>query len=214
MTVGSAVLSAENISVRLGGRCILDRLSLKMCRGEVVGIQGENGSGKSTLIRVLSGDLMSSGTIRFFGKDISSLPQWKRVRLGIRTIEQQTQIVPSLQAAEFLTLAAWLLGDRAEVPAFDHMLAGSSTAGRPLVEFSAGQQRRVYLSALLKGKVHVLLLDEPTAGVAPSFIEHLGERITALAANGIAVCLIEHNIAQLDRCLSRVLRLQGGRLVS
>jgi len=212
------ILSANNITVHFGQRLVLNQLSLDIRRGEVVAVKGENGSGKTTLIRALSGELRNvEGFVRLLDTDISRVPQWKRVRLGVRAVSQVSQIVPSLYASEFSALSEWLLGSQVCVTEqYEDWLRTESqrhSHGR-VGELSAGQQRRVYVSAMLRGPIRALLLDEPTAGTSRSFADQLCECLSHMARRGLAVCIIEHDMSRLDRCVSRIVKLEGGRLVS
>lgn len=207
--MAEAILEVCNLSKHFGGLAAVNDVSLSVTRAELHAVIGPNGAGKTTLTNLLSGDLPpTSGTIIFHGADISSLPAEKRSRLGIGRSYQKTNIFPSFTALENCRLAAqsraprplnWLrAADR-----YDDILAAAqqalsavglaSRAADLALALSHGEQRQLEIAMCLATEPHLLLLDEPLAGMGAEESKRMIELIAGLAENH-AILLVEHDM--------------------
>ena len=214
-----AIFECTDITLDLGGRNILNGISLQVQPGEVLGIIGPNGAGKTSLFEVLSGRLLpKSGSVRFRQRDVTRLPLHSRARLGIaRTF--QTPLVPEeLTVAEVLKAARqaykpYLTPDDAE---WGTGLAGFHVSGDKAAEgLDTLERRQLLLGCLLMRRPTVLLMDEPAAGLINSEIDALDEILRVLAKEmNIAVLIVEHRIELLETIADRVMVMDAGEVVA
>jgi len=213
------LFAGRDITLDLGGRTILNGISLQVEAGEVLGIIGPNGAGKTSLFEVLSGRLQpKSGKVNFKGRDITSLPLHQRAQLGIgRTF--QTPVVP-----EELTVAEVFKATRQAYRPY--LTPDDSEWGSGLVDFRvpgsviAEQldtllRRKLLLSCLLMRRPALLLMDEPAAGLINSEIDELDEIMRVFAKElNIAIIIIEHRIELLETIADRVMVMDAGETVA
>ncbi|MGX8014246.1 ABC transporter ATP-binding protein (plasmid) [Mesorhizobium sp. ORM8.1] len=213
------LFGCEGIGIRLGGRTILDGISLDLKPGEILGAIGPNGAGKTTLFEILSGRYVpSQGRVLFDGRDITSLKLFARAALGLgRTY--QSPVVP-----EALTVAEVFRASRqAYLPHLTRFHA-ERAAGLVGLEVSptalAGSldtlnRRKLLLACLLMRDVRVLLLDEPAAGLINSEIDELDRTIRYLARElNIGIILVEHRLELLSAIADRVVVLDLGKIIA
>lgn len=228
------VLSAERVVKRFGGIAAVDGLSFGIGRGRIVGLIGPNGAGKTTMFDLLAGRLRpTSGQISFEGRSIGALPAHRRARLGIgrtfqiprpfatMTVVENVMVGRQLQAGESI-LPNWLRPGRVarqERDSYEHAMALlqfvslERLAGEPARVLSGGQRKLLELARVLMAEPAVLLLDEPAAGVNPSLLEIIIDKIAAINARGITILLIEHNMDLVARLCSHVLVMAQGKLL-
>ncbi len=222
------VLSVENLDVQIGQRMILQNISFSVRPGEVVGIIGPNGCGKTTLLNAISGFLpVLSGTISVNGSDVMDLPAHKRAHLGVARGFQHVGIFREMTVEENMVIALerahhypwwWMLSSKYRKKmssAVDEALAeaGLSAHKRSLAGILSGGQLRIL--ELLRLKIlpgNLLLIDEPTAGVAPVMREALGNMIRSLSKDhGRTILIIEHDLRFLFGLVDRVVVLVDGQ---
>src|SRR6185437_431007 len=216
---GEVVLRAADVVREFGGLRAVAGVSLSVRRGTLTGLIGPNGAGKSTLLAMLAGTLpVSSGRISYQGQDVTSLPAYRRARLGlIRTFQLASEFkkltvmenllssVPGNRGDSLRGAAAgpryWrgdenaaIVGATALLERFGLEAHANSYAG----DLSGGQRRMVEIMRALMAKPRVLLLDEPMAGVHPSLARKIGGELVALAAGGLTVLMVEHELAIMD----------------
>jgi branched-chain amino acid transport system ATP-binding protein len=213
------LFAGRDITLDLGGRAILNGISLEVEAGEVLGIIGPNGAGKTSLFEVLSGRLQpKTGKVSFKGRDITSLSLHQRARLGIgRTF--QTPVVP-----EELTVAEVFKATRQAYKPY--LTPDDSEWGAGLVDFRVPggviaeqldtlHRRKLLLSCLLMRRPALLLMDEPAAGLINSEIDELDEIMRVLAKElNIAIIIIEHRIELLETIADRAMVMDAGETVS
>lgn len=214
-----ALFACENITLELGGRQILNGVSLHVDAAEVLGIIGPNGAGKTSLFEVLSGRMQpKSGRVIFDGKDVTSLALQKRARLGLgRTF--QTPVVPEeLTVAEVFkgarqAFVPYLTPDDAEWGA---ELMGFHEPGNTIAErLDTLNRRKLLMACLLMRRPKLLLMDEPAAGLINSEIDELDEIMRVLAKElGIAIIIVEHRIELLETIADRVMVMDAGDVIS
>jgi ABC-type branched-subunit amino acid transport system ATPase component/ABC-type branched-subunit amino acid transport system permease subunit len=233
---GQPALTASGISIDLGGRPILTGVDLAVRHGETVGLIGANGAGKSTLLGVLSGFLKAgSGSIELFGADVTGLAAHQRARLGMGRIFQDARlfgdltvreaVMVALEARERSELLPSLLAlppsrraERAKRVQADEVV-GFLGLGRyadfPIASLSTGSRRIVELACLLAQEARLLLLDEPTAGVAQREAEAFGPLVASLRKElDASVVIIEHDIPLVSSMSDRLYCLALGEVIA
>jgi len=194
---------------------VLFDVSIEMKEGEMVCLLGRNGAGKTTTLHAISGLLMpSSGVIAFRGQDITTWPSHKRARLGIGLVPQGRRIFPEMTVKENLQVAerndtrggeGWNLQRVFDLfPALKPM---ERRTGRSL---SGGEQQMLSIARALMGNPDLLLLDEPSEGLAPQILRSLGEQILRLKQRGYSMLLAEQNVRWAARLADRCYVLEKG----
>jgi branched-chain amino acid transport system ATP-binding protein len=228
------LLEAEGISKRFGGLQALYRVDFRVKSREIVGLIGPNGAGKTTLLRVLLGiHLPDEGRIRFQGRDITRLPTWERVRLGLAATFQNPRPLKRLPVIANVLVAAYgprggRRGDwvkRAEARALDALefVGIADKAKEPASVLSQGELKRLEIARALATEPELLILDEPFAGLTPVETELLakslarlrkGGRFGRLHSEGCAMVIIEHKLSELFRIADRVVVLNFGEVLA
>ena len=210
------MLAVRNIHVNYGPSQVLHGVSLDVRPGEVVAVIGRNGVGKSTLMRAIMGLTPArSGEILFKGQQIEHLPSHKIARLGLGYVPQGRRIFPSLNVREHLTLAArptgplpWTLARVCEM--FPNLAARLGQSGGKL---SGGEQEMLATGRALVANPELMLMDEPTEGLAPLMVRELGRLVGALKEAGTSVLLVEQQLAFVLKFADRVYILSKGQVV-
>ena len=193
------MLEVENLEAGYGPIRALDRVSLEVAAGELVAIIGANGAGKTTLLMAISGVVpVRGGQVRFEGRPITGLAPHEIVRLGIGHSPEGRRIFPRLSVRENLELGGFTRTDRAEMRRDIDEVCGlfpvlGSRMGQMGGTLSGGEQQMLALGRALVGRPRLLLLDEPSLGLAPLVVAKIFEVIAGLSARGIAVVLVEQN---------------------
>jgi len=195
-----SLLRAESLYGGYGGGDILNSVSLEVDAGEVAAIIGPNGAGKSTAMKALFGLIqVRSGRVLFRDEDITRLAPDRIVGRGLCYVPQEANVFPSLTVEENLEMGAFIRRDdfRAQLERVFELfppLKGKrhQTAGT----LSGGQRQMVAIGRALMLEPSVLLLDEPTAGLSPKFIDLIFERIREINATGVSILMVEQNARQ------------------
>ncbi|KOV98044.1 hypothetical protein ADK65_23385 [Streptomyces sp. NRRL B-1140] len=212
------LLTARDLHVRYGGFTALDGVDLSLSPGRITGVVGPNGAGKSTLFHCLAGTLRPGrGTVRLGGRDITALPAHTRSRLGVARTFQQLAVFPSLTVAENVRVGAEQ-GRVADPGAVERTLRLLGLDGpvraRPAASLPTGTLRRVELARALAGSPRVLLLDEPAAGLDTAEVAALARVLKALAADGTALLVVEHDLDLVAGLADVVQVMTAGRVVA
>jgi branched-chain amino acid transport system ATP-binding protein len=182
--------------------------------GEIVALLGGNGAGKTTLLETILG--FRAGAVRLFGRDVAQLPVERRVALGVGYVPERRRVFAGLTVRENLEAASSLPTD-ARKRRVERMLALFPMLGeRPEARawlLSGGQQQMLALARAEMSDAKLLLLDEPTLGLAPAVVADLFRRLTTLAAEGTAILLSEQRASLALRIASRGVVLSRGRIV-
>lgn len=192
-------LRAENLTGGYGGPPILNGCTIEVDRGRIAVIVGPNGAGKSTAMKAVLGMLrLTSGRVMLDGRDITAMPPQARIRAGMGFVPQTENVFPTLTVFENLQMGALLrkdaIGDTLdEIFALFPILADKRH--QPAGQLSGGQRQQLAVGRALMTRPSVLLLDEPTAGVSPNVMDELFDKITRIAAQGLAVLMVEQNAA-------------------
>jgi len=212
------MLEVENIEAGYGPIRALDRVSLEVAAGELVAIIGANGAGKTTLLMAISGVVPTrGGEVRFEGRSITGLEPHEIVRLGIGHAPEGRRIFPRLTVRENLELGGFTRSDRAEMrrdidEVCELFPVLGSRMGQMGGTLSGGEQQMLALGRALVGRPRLLLLDEPSLGLAPLVVAKIFEVIASLSARGIAVVLVEQNARAALKLASRGYVLETGRI--
>ena len=214
-----AVFACEDVRIRLGGRVILDGISLALRAGEVLGVVGPNGAGKTTLFEVLSGRYTPErGRVMLGGRDVTGLKLFALARLGLGRTYQSPVVPDALTVGEVLRAAR-----QAHPPyltRFHAEWAAEKVGLRvPMAALAGGletlNRRKLLLACLLMRRPRVMLLDEPAAGLINSEIDELDGLLRHLAGEmNIGVMLVEHRLELLSSIADRVVVLDLGKLIA
>jgi ABC-type branched-subunit amino acid transport system ATPase component len=228
-------LSVREVSVRFGGNHAVDRASLDVQAGEVVGLIGTNGAGKSTLMNAVGGFVPSTGAIEVLGRDVQGLPAHRRAALGLGrtfqdaalfgdlTVRETVQTAVETRAhARFATVALGLPRarrvERSKRTHADEVLdfLGLGAYGERFVsELSTGMRRIVELACLLAGDAEMLCLDEPTAGIAQREAEAFGPLLLRVRQElDASMLVIEHDMPLVMSISDRIYCLEAGRVIA
>ncbi|MFJ5263063.1 ATP-binding cassette domain-containing protein [Streptomyces sp. NPDC088387] len=212
------LLTTRALHARYGGFTALDGVGLDVVPGRVTAVVGPNGAGKSTLFHCLAGTLRPArGRVALEGRDITRLPAHARTRLGIARTFQQLAVFPTLTVAENVRVGAEQ-GRITDPTAVERALRLLGLDGPvrtlPAAGLPTGTLRRVELARALAGSPRVLLLDEPAAGLDSAEVAALARVLKALAADGTALLVVEHDLDLVADLADVVHVMSGGRIVA
>ncbi|MCC6212894.1 MAG: ABC transporter ATP-binding protein [Burkholderiales bacterium] len=211
------MLELSGIGSRYGRIPALSGIDLKVAEGELVALVGANGAGKSTLLRVISGVQPATGQILFLGEDIGAVPPEQRVRLGIVQVPEGRQVFGPLSVEDNLRLGAYTRG-RAERGAelervYELFPALKERRRQAAGVLSGGQQQMLAMGRGLMAKPRLLLLDEPSMGLAPRLVEEIFARVRVLKAARTTIFLVDQNARAALAVADRGYVLETGRVV-
>jgi branched-chain amino acid transport system ATP-binding protein len=210
------LLQVDKVSVRYGAVTAIDDVSVEVRAGELVALIGPNGAGKSSLLNAIVGAVrLAAGCVRFAGQDVSNTAAWERARLGIGFCPEGRRIFPGLTVRENLIAGASgaiISLERRIDDMFGRFPALAEHALRPAWQLSGGQQQMLAVGRALMRSPRLLLLDEPTLGLAPAVIAEVLAAARAHASGACAVLLADQNAATVSAIADRTSVLRGGRV--
>lgn len=212
------MLKVEDVTCRYGRIEVLHGVSLEVARGEIVTLIGSNGAGKTTLMRVISGILpQTKGRIEFDGQQIDRLPPHLRVARGIAQVPEGRQVFAPLSIADNLRLGAFRR-HAADVPhAMERIYALfpalAEKRNSPAGTLSGGQQQMLAMGRALMSDPRLLLLDEPSMGLAPVLVDQILDTVVRLRQEGMTILLVEQNVNAALAIADRAYVLETGRIV-
>jgi branched-chain amino acid transport system ATP-binding protein len=207
-------LEFDNVRAGYGETVVLEDIRLSIAPGETVSIIGRNGVGKSTLLATIMGHTtLHGGRVSLHGNDISKLATYRRVTAGLGLVPQEREIFPSLTLLENLEVAArpgyWTV-----LTVFELFPRLSERAGNMGNQLSGGEQQMLAIGRALIGNPTVLLMDEPSEGLAPVIVEELARAVKRLAqARGLAIVLVEQNSRLALDIAPRAVVMDRGHIV-
>jgi branched-chain amino acid transport system ATP-binding protein len=211
------VLSVDNIRSAYGRIEVLHGVTLQVDAGEIVTLIGANGAGKTTLMHAISGvQPITGGAIRFQGRSIERLPAHLRVAAGISQVPEGRQVFDPLSVKDNLRLGAWsrrstdLKQDLARIHALFPML--EAFWEMPAGTLSGGQQQMLAIGRALMARPRLLLLDEPSMGLAPKLVDHVLAVIRSLKEGGLTILLVEQNAGAALEIADRAYVLETGKV--
>jgi branched-chain amino acid transport system ATP-binding protein len=217
-SAAAATLELSGIHAGYGDFQALFGVGLRVDPGEAVGVVGPNGAGKTTLLRVVSGLIRPrAGTLRFGGRDLAAVPAHELPGLGIAHVPENRRLFPHLTVEENLRVGAYSKAARAHfaerrdrvyamfprMKERRHQLAGT---------LSGGEQQMCAIGRALMSGPRILLLDEPSAGLAPLVVKQVFDLVARIRAEGLTVLIVEQNVAQVLRVVDRAYVLETGRV--
>jgi len=221
---GSPLVEMKDISIAFGGIKAVDRASLDLFPGEVVGVLGHNGAGKSTLIKVLSGAYQRDhGQIFVEGKEVTINNPRDAKALGIETIYQTLALADNVDASANLYLGREL---KTRIGTLDDAAMEAETRKvmfrlnpnfrrfkEPVLKLSGGQRQSVAIARAIHFNARILIMDEPTAALGPQETAQVGELIKQLKAEGIGIFLISHDLHDVFDLADRLVVMKNGKVV-
>ncbi len=219
---GAPALDVDDVTVRFGGLTALDGVSLGVAAGEVTGLIGPNGAGKSTLFDVITGlRPVLRGRVRLGRRDLSGMGPGRRARLGLARTFQRLELFGLLSVRENVLVAAETRRRRTDAvdpgavaDACLTRLGLEALADLPADTLPTGQARLVEVARALATRPRVLLLDEPASGLGDAEIGALAPLLRSLAADGLAVVLVEHDVGLVAEVCDVVHVLDAGRVLA
>ena len=214
-----SMLKVENLSVHYGMIQAVRDVSFEVNEGEVVSLIGANGAGKTTILRTLSGLVRpSAGKIQFLGKEIQKLPAQKIVATGLSQVPEGRHVFPGLTVMENLEMGAFLKKNREENQAnlkkvFSRFPRLEERKNQDAATLSGGEQQMLAMGRALMSTPKLLLLDEPSMGLAPIFIQEIFDIIQDIQKQGTTVLLIEQNANKALAISDRGYVLETGKIV-
>ena len=218
-----ALLEAHDVTVRFGGKAALNQTSIDIERGMITGLIGPNGAGKTTLFNVVCGLLTpQAGHVVLDGSDVTRAPPHRRARLGLARTFQRLELFTSLTVRDNIRVGGDIrnhwnrrradsTGDAERILELTNL---GPIADREVSEIPTGRARVVELARALMTRPSVLLLDEPAAGQTERETEEFGALLRRLAADGLAVCLVEHDMTLVMDVCETINVLDYGRTIA
>ncbi len=213
------MLSLSAVSASYGSVPAVSNVSIEVGVGEAVGLLGANGAGKSTTLRAISGLVkLTSGTISFSGKNLSSLQPYRIAELGIAHVPEGRQVFPELTVQENLEIGAYVPSAKAERSRSLDLVYGIfpvlADRRRQLAgTMSGGEQQMLAVGRGLMLKPRLLMLDEPSLGLAPVITDATFEKIQEIHAMGTAILLVEQNVSRALSLVQRGYVLESGKVI-
>ena len=210
------MLDVQDLHAYYGKSHILQGVDMYMDAGEVVSLLGRNGVGRSTTVKAIMGEVPPQGSIKFKGYNIAGLPSYRIARLGLGYVPENRDIFPGLTVRQNLMLGIkdsrrpgkWRLEDMLQM--FLNLAARADTAAGVL---SSGEQQMLTICRTLMGDPELVMIDEPTEGLAPIIVQQVGDLIAEIARRGVAILLVEQKLSIALRISHRVYVMGHGRIV-
>jgi branched-chain amino acid transport system ATP-binding protein len=215
------MLEVEGLEVRYGAIRAVRGVSLKAAAGELVALIGANGAGKSSTLMAIAGALKpAAGAIRLAGETVTGAKPEAIIRKGLATVPETRDVFPDLTVAENLTLGSYIrrhdtagvAADRARMLAMFPRLA--ERAGQPAGTLSGGEQQMLVIARAMMSRPKVLLLDEPSLGLAPVIVDQIFAMIRELKASGLTIVLVEQNVAKALSVADRAYVMRLGQIAA
>jgi branched-chain amino acid transport system ATP-binding protein len=210
------VLALDRVDTFYGLSHVLQGVSLAVNTGEAVALLGRNGAGKTTTLKTIMGVLAPRrGTVAFDGRDITGLPPHRIVRMGLGYVPEERRIFPNLTVHENLRMARLVVdGGRRMDEYLDRVVALFPPLGNRMRNrgraLSGGEQQMLAIARSLGTEPRLLLIDEPTEGLMPAFVETIGQTIVDIQRQGLAVLLVEQNTRLALDATQRVYLIEKG----
>jgi branched-chain amino acid transport system ATP-binding protein len=213
------MLELSHVSASYGAVPALTEVTISVGQGEAVGLLGANGAGKSTTLRTISGLLRAtSGAITFAGRNIAALPPYKVTELGIAHVPEGRQVFPELTVQENLEIGAYVPAAKAERKRSLDLVLGifpvlAARRKQLAGTMSGGEQQMLAVGRGLMLKPRLLMLDEPSLGLAPVVTDVTFQKIQEIHAMGTAILLVEQNVSRALTLVQRAYVLESGKVI-
>jgi branched-chain amino acid transport system ATP-binding protein len=213
------MLALSRVSAGYGSVPAIHDVDIAVGEGEAVGLLGANGAGKSTTRRTISGLVRpTSGTITFLGQDVAALPPYRIAALGIAHVPEGRQVFPELTVKENLEIGAYIPSAKAERSrtlelVFNIFPVLAERRKQLAGTMSGGEQQMLAVGRGLMLKPRLLMLDEPSLGLAPVVTDATFEKIEEIHAMGMSILLVEQNVSRALSLVQRAYVLESGRVI-
>ncbi|MGA9010186.1 MAG: ABC transporter ATP-binding protein [Xanthobacteraceae bacterium] len=213
------MLSLSGVSASYGAVPAVSDISIEVGEGEAVGLLGANGAGKSTTLRTISGLVrLTAGRVNFLGRDISTLPPYKVTELGIAHVPEGRQVFPDMTVQENLEIGAYVPRAKADRSRTIDLVFGifpvlAERRWQLAGTMSGGEQQMLAVGRGLMLKPRLLMLDEPSLGLAPVMTDVTFEKIREIHTMGTAILLVEQNVSRALALVQRAYVLESGRVI-
>ena len=214
------MLEVRDLHVQYGQLRVLHGVSLSVPKGKIIAVVGANAAGKSTLVNTISGLVApTSGAVLLAGADITRLPAYARVEIGLVQVPEGRKLFPDMTVEENLDMGCYRKAARPFREEGLAMIYGmfpilKERRWQAAGTLSGGQQQMVAIGRALMARPRLLLIDEPSLGLAPAVVQQVFEVIQDIHAGGMSILLIEQNAARALAVAQRAYVLEGGRIVS
>ena len=212
------ILQVEDIKVRYSGLPVLHGISLEVGEGETVCVVGANGAGKSTLLRAIMGSQrVFEGRVIFRGREIQKLPTEEIVRMGIIYVPEEKMLFKPLPVEENLLLGAYTVKEKQKIQENLEFVYGlfpklKERRAQAASTLSGGEQQMVAIGRGLMSNPQILMLDEPSLGLAPILVDEVLDTVRRLKKEGITILMVEQNVLEALDLADRGYVLQTGRI--
>jgi branched-chain amino acid transport system ATP-binding protein len=212
------LLDVEHLSVSYGKALAIEDVSIHVDKGELVGVLGPNGAGKTTLLKAISRAVPSRGALTFKGEALGGLAAYNVVARGVCHCPEGRKLFPELSVLKNLQLGAYLRSDKAEIDAdlervFALFPVLRERKWQQSSTLSGGEQQMVAIGRAMMGRPELLLLDEPSVGIAPRLKRMIFDAVEHIRKDGTAILIVEQDAASTLRIADRVYVLEHGRTV-
>ena len=210
------MLEVQNLHAFYGKSHILQGVVMRIGAGEVVSLVGRNGVGRSTTVKAIMGEVAPHGSIVFKGRDIAGLPSHRIAQLGLGYVPENRDIFPTLTVRQNLVLGIkdsrkpgrWRLDDMLDM--FPNLATRADT---PAGVLSGGEKQMLTTCRTLMGDPELVMIDEPTEGLAPLIVKQVGDLISHISQRGVAILLVEQKLSIAMQISHRVYVMGHGRIV-
>ena len=212
------ILKLDDVSAAYKGLKALQGVSLEVARGEIVAVVGANGAGKSTLLRAVAGQVTTGGRITFDGASLAHVPSYRITRMGVGLVPEGRRLFPRLSVQDNLRLGAYARRGHADRFApldtvFTLFPRLQERLGQRAETLSGGEQQMLAIGRALMTGPRLLMLDEPSQGIAPKLVDDILAAVARIRDLGVTVLLVEQRLAEALELADRAYVLQTGRIV-
>lgn len=208
------VLDVANLNASYGQSKVIFDINLEVKPNERIAIVGRNGAGKTTLLKCIAGLLKaSSGSVIYDGTDIVGRPPYEVATMGLKYIDQDKEVFQDLTVKENLELSSYATGDYEWDKVFQHFPKLKVLINRKGAYLSGGERQMLMIGRAILGNPRILLIDEPTEGLAPSIVNDLVKTFHDLSMNS-ALVIVGQNLSFVSRVAQRIYAMKEGRLIA